>query len=362
MNILISGLPIRKKYIKAYGGIEAFNFFDLVVDATPALVEGYKKENYDDEVFLGSEKVVVLKSVDEILSILNKKVNNAVFFNMRCNKLELKLIKLLRVKKAKIHLLQNKSVARNPRLLFNPLAFIRVNLINFICILIAKIGFSRIDVLYTSSSFFSFRKLIYFLPKKIVRVKHFDVVGFSDDKLQNNDVSGVFVDQYLPFHTEGIDGREKLNPEEYYNKISEFMLFMKDKFNLDQIYFARHPNSTGKELRYLTGFKVCMGETTSVISKCEYVFGHYSNAINQAFLLNKNVYLVYLDVLPAYRTLNIDNVVDKVGYKSIRFNGDGVVSFQDPLVKRTFSYYGYRVFYGMSKPDFLCAFKRQVQN
>lgn len=107
---------------------------------------------------------------------------------------------------------------------------------------------------------------------------------------------GLFIDQYIPFHNE-TKTFYKINliSAEYYSKISDFLLKLKEYLNLQKIIIALHPNANLEKVKpYFQAqyFSIISGKTLRYTAQSDIVVGHASTAFSYAILFNKPIMLI----------------------------------------------------------------------
>lgn len=157
----------------------------------------------------------------------------------------------------------------------------------------------------------SFRN--YFVPDYFMCTTEFDlplkalltvkkdniIVAHSDDvndiledvsEVQRQERTGVFLDQILPFAHKG-----KLDENVYYENLDKTLRKLKNRFGLDKIIIAEHPESAAlvEELRNRhVGYERQRGKTQNLIKNSTYVFAHYSTSIGLAVFYEKPIILL----------------------------------------------------------------------
>lgn len=103
----------------------------------------------------------------------------------------------------------------------------------------------------------------------------------------------VFIDQYLPWHSETQKfNKWKMNPETYYSKIAQLLNQIAKNLGKEAI-IATHPKAVKNRIEpYVGAIKVVYGKTPETILKSKMCFLHSSTSIDQAVLLGKNVVFV----------------------------------------------------------------------
>ena len=100
---------------------------------------------------------------------------------------------------------------------------------------------------------------------------------------------GVFLDQYLPLHSDSIYSGIKpiLGPEEYYAALRRFFDYLEDKFKV-KVIIAAHPRSHYEDMPNLFGGReVVIGKTIELVKDAGFVIVHNSTAINFAVLFKR---------------------------------------------------------------------------
>lgn len=108
----------------------------------------------------------------------------------------------------------------------------------------------------------------------------------------------VFIDQYLPWHSETQKfNKWKMNAELYYGKITAFLLKISEETKKIPI-IATHPKAEkGKIEKYAGEIKVVYGETVDMIQKSKICILHYSSAVDLVVLLKKEMVITICDEL-----------------------------------------------------------------
>ncbi len=131
--------------------------------------------------------------------------------------------------------------------------------------------------------------------ERILNVHSDDVNKILQDEsnicLQNK--SAVFIDQLIPFAHKNKIQRNYFS--EYYTKVEKNLLKIKDKFKLNEIVVAMHPESSvyNKELEDVyKNVTRSSGDTLTEIKKADFVIAHYSTALGFAVYLGKPILLL----------------------------------------------------------------------
>ena len=122
----------------------------------------------------------------------------------------------------------------------------------------------------------------------------------------------VFIDQYFPFHSDNNLIFKGLDYKEYYIKLEEFFNSIDKKGY--KVIISGHPKA--KRNFYSSKFLYFENSTVELIMGAEKVLTHYSLARNIAFLLKKEVCLIYSN-----QFYNIDSFyLDYMKFLSKKYN------------------------------------------
>lgn len=113
--------------------------------------------------------------------------------------------------------------------------------------------------------------------------------------------TGVFLDQYLPFHPDSIySGAVSIvDPDEYYSGLCRFFDHLENKFGV-KIIIASHPRSHYEEMPNLFGGReIVKGKTAELVRDAGFVIAHNSIAIDFAVLFKKPIFFLTSDKINA---------------------------------------------------------------
>ncbi|MDT0649641.1 hypothetical protein [Autumnicola edwardsiae] len=165
---------------------------------------------------------------------------------------------------------------------------------------------------YLCSTNFVVPSKVYFTIKRENRIiVHADDINqtLSENKSSifknENKKIGVFLDQAIPYQDrlhpllipEPISDEYKIS---YYKSVEKILAILKNKFALDEVVIALHPDAIKlkEELsNKFKGFRTFYGETHELIKNSAMVFGHSSTAIGYAIYYKKAVILLKDDYL-----------------------------------------------------------------
>ena len=116
---------------------------------------------------------------------------------------------------------------------------------------------------------------------------------------RNNKGTGVFLDEYLPFHPDYLRMRQKpfSKYEEYYSLLCRFFKYLEDVYG-SKIVIAAHPRSNYEDHPdYFDGRRVIKGKTVELVRDAGFVIAHSSTSINFAVLYKKPLLFITTDSL-----------------------------------------------------------------
>lgn len=160
----------------------------------------------------------------------------------------------------------------------------------------------------------------YLIPTKVYLTikKRNRIVVHSDDLnhilsskekiLDQKKKTAVFLDQGIPFLP---DTHPAIYPnpfpegyfDEYYEKLANSFVQLKEELQLDEIVIALHPDAVKFKNRLegkFSGFKTYIGNTNELIRDSNFVFGHCSTSIGIAVFYKKPVLILTDKVLMNY--------------------------------------------------------------
>lgn len=103
----------------------------------------------------------------------------------------------------------------------------------------------------------------------------------------------VFLDQFLPFHSDFLySGRSVVTESAYYPSLSRFFDYISSELGVEVI-IAAHPRSYYDKLPdYFNGRQRILGETENLVKMSEFVIMHDSTAINYAIIYNRPIIFI----------------------------------------------------------------------
>ena len=120
----------------------------------------------------------------------------------------------------------------------------------------------------------------------------------------------VFLDQYLPFHTDGILIKKfnpKVTKENYFPALNDFFNFWEKKTNT-KVIIAAHPKSNYDSFKhnYWYGRSCYKNKTYELIKNSKYVLGHQSTSISYAIIFNKPlIFLTSNEYMRSYDSFTV---------------------------------------------------------
>ncbi len=133
---------------------------------------------------------------------------------------------------------------------------------------------------------------------------------FSKKLINDKGKYAVFLDQYLPFHTDAILFK-KFNPKvsevKYFPALNEFFSTF-EKYTKTKVVIAAHPKSNydriGKNV--WCGRTFYKDKTYELIKNCSYVFAHQSTSLSYAVILKKPIlFLTSNEYMKSYDSFTV---------------------------------------------------------
>ena len=101
----------------------------------------------------------------------------------------------------------------------------------------------------------------------------------------------VFIDQYIPFHSDNIT-KPRISPDKYYSLLNKFFKLIEDQLGLE-VVIAAHPRSNYENhYDYFEGRKCIRGKLVKLARECKLILAHDSAALNFANLFYKPVVFI----------------------------------------------------------------------
>jgi hypothetical protein len=203
--------------------------------------------------------------------------------------------------------------------------------------------------------------MLYPINKTTIRLwtHHPDYDIYLQYKTRMNDSSkttGVFLDQYLPFHPDYIhsDIKFPISPDTYYPNLCNFFNTL-EKTTKTEIVIAAHPRSDYEHLPdYFQGRTIIKGKTAEMIRDSTFVIAHSSTSLDFAVLYHKPIVFVTTDALEkmisgkniiglyirtiAYelgkKPINIDHISEFNWDEEMKINKDGYYRYKYNYIKK----------------------------
>jgi hypothetical protein len=121
----------------------------------------------------------------------------------------------------------------------------------------------------------------------------------KNDPVEQAKITGVFLDQYLPFHPDCLymGSNFPLSPDDYYPKLCYFFDILEQKTKAE-IVIAAHPKADyDHSPDYFCGRSIFKGDTLHLVRESSFVLAHSSTAIDFAVLYNKPLLFLTTDDL-----------------------------------------------------------------
>ncbi|MCB1168023.1 MAG: hypothetical protein KDK33_17840 [Leptospiraceae bacterium] len=131
---------------------------------------------------------------------------------------------------------------------------------------------------------------------RVVKAHAMDYDHYLRQRPTVTEDSIVFLDEYLPFHPDYLNGGIKsVKPEEYYGHLRILFDKLEDQMG-SEVLVAAHPRSNPDVTRkWLGGRKVVGNSTLQLVAKSKLVVGHSSTSFNFAVLLYKPILPVFTE-------------------------------------------------------------------
>ena len=102
----------------------------------------------------------------------------------------------------------------------------------------------------------------------------------------------VFIDQFLPYHPDGIAAGMDYNAQRYYSELAECFSRI-EKATGKKVVIAAHPRSDyGQHSDVLRNYTIFRFKTAELIKDADFVLAHFSTSISLAVAFNKPVVLL----------------------------------------------------------------------
>lgn len=127
----------------------------------------------------------------------------------------------------------------------------------------------------------------------------YDIYLDNKESVQCETKMAVFLDQYLPFHPDGIHTGTSppVTSDEYYPLLCKFFNYMEEELGLN-VVIAAHPRSHYDKLPdFFQGRKVILGKTVELVKDSNLVILCFSSALNFPVLYKKPMIFVTMDRL-----------------------------------------------------------------
>ncbi len=147
----------------------------------------------------------------------------------------------------------------------------------------------------------------------------------------------VFLDEYVPYHSDNIDKTEaSATSENYFPELNHFFLRIEKEFNL-KIIIAAHPRSHYSTIgNPFEGRECIIGKTAQLIAHSDLVITHCSTANNYTVLYNKPVVFINSSKYAQYYQDFISLYASEFGKQALDVTADYDLEFSGFLPKEEF--------------------------
>lgn len=135
---------------------------------------------------------------------------------------------------------------------------------------------------------------------KTIYLHSFDYEKFIQGKMTQSATCNkkkycVFLDQYIPFHPDGIQEGMTINASSYYQELCKFFGYIQKERRIE-VMIAAHPKADyDYKPDCFKGFEIIKGQTNKIIEGAEFVMAHFSTAISYVVLFQKPLLVLMTD-------------------------------------------------------------------
>lgn len=301
---LISYLPLRKKFFRAFGDVTRIDF---ALDVTPVFRPTQTDVVHAFHDIIDDLKVNQATSSSEINDFVDRLPSHSIVIVFRpqlAGAFLRNLVPSLREAGHKVVLLENKrtirlsaGIAADVKCFLRPIWY-RYFRSKFRAVYLRP----EVDLLLTNDASACAEAFCAFKVKRVGRVKHMDAFlkGGEPPKRPQGGY-GVLVDANLPFHPEHIRYAAGLDVRRYFDQLRRAMEAYMQQYGLRQLEFSRHPNSDGRELEYLDWQPISQFKTHELVASAERIISTGSDASGLAHQLGVPGHIL---VLPEVTSLS----------------------------------------------------------
>ena len=146
----------------------------------------------------------------------------------------------------------------------------------------------------------------------------FKTTDFIIAQTYEDDIVGkpyyVFVDQYLPFHSDmNASGEHPIQPEKYYHQLNTLFKKIEKQTGVDVVIAAHPVASKYKDEDFFESRKVYWGKTQTLVKHSVGVLNHFSTAISFTVLYQKPSLSLISDEMVMRWPLKCENVSYRAG-------------------------------------------------
>lgn len=114
----------------------------------------------------------------------------------------------------------------------------------------------------------------------------------------------LFIDQFLPFHSDGKENNIHIDPDEYYYEIRLFLSSL-ERILGKKVVIAGHPRGDyEKYAKYYKGFEVFQFCTCRLVKDASIVISHASISLSFVMIFQKKLLLISTDEMEAIEAIN----------------------------------------------------------
>lgn len=178
----------------------------------------------------------------------------------------------------------------------------------------------------------------YFFSKKKIAINQPDYDHYKKVKSEDERFLVcryvVFLDQYLPYHSDfEYFGIPALDPVSYYASLNRFFDLIELKYGV-KVVIASHPRADYSADKF-NGRYACSGKTPEMVKDAEFVIAHYSTSVSYAVLNQKPLVFIYTnEMAELYRQTIMNHLYDLSDYLDASIcNIDNLFKIEDDWLR-----------------------------
>lgn len=337
--LLVTCIDAREKYLKGLGSLSVF---DEIIDITE-LVRNRPEYNFRPHF---KDRIPGVNNVDTLnefySSFSSRNPSHVLFFAPQQKYLELfSLVPWLAENGWNVSFILNRHTLPSV-----PVLDLRNKLRQLRKSFRQKRATLKVDNIYTPHhlALAGWRGCL--KPNRVIRIRHMDAPAYSSECSNY----GVLIDSCFPYHKE-FARHGSLDPQTFYERLERIASWAKQKFSLDEIIIALHPNSMGKERYLIRDHRCIYGETNKLISQARITFSFGSDASGISVAYKKSTYFMdFPDLLPLSIQQYIRDKSAGLGIPIINYDGENSPAVGRVTPTGVIRRWRYRQYYAATAP------------